>query len=220
MPKVLKPTSERYSMILPETTHTHVKFLFLDVNQPCTVLGKTVELGILLNASEFCDIIPTTQLGKFFKFSVTRGNQTGVVFFSERMSGFLSEVSNIQFDDTFYTVPKQFTKMWTIIVSVGRHTLPAIHCLMSGKSQDLYQALLDNIFSKIPNFRPSMSDWEQAPRNAIKEVLPLIKNYGCWFHFTQRIWAKTQKIGLAEDFMHNQEVANYIRQIINIATSS
>ena len=142
---------------------------------------KTVEPGIPLNASEFCDIIPTTQLGKFFKFSVTSDNQTGGVFFSERMSGFLSEVSNIQFDGTFYTVSKQFTQLWTVFVSVGRHSLPAIHCLMTGKSQGQYQSLHDNLSSKIPNFIPvtSMSDWEAAPRNAFKEVLPLIKNYGC-----------------------------------------
>ena len=39
-----------------------------------------------------------------------------------------------------------------------------------------------------------MSDWEAAARNAFKEVFPHISNYGCWFHYTQRIWAKPQKI--------------------------
>ena len=185
--------------MLPETTHTHVKFLFLDVNQPYTVLGKQFEPGLPLKASEFCDIIPTTQLGKFFKFSLTSGNQTGVVLFSERMSGFLSEVSNnVLFDGTFYTVPKQFPQLWTIFVSVGKHTLPAIHCLMSGKSQDLYQALLDNLFIKITNLRPltSMSDCEHASRNAIKEVLPLIKNNGCCFYLPNASGPKRRKLHL------------------------
>ena len=71
---------------------------------------------------------------------MTCGNdQTAVVFFSDscKMKGFLSEVTNVQFDGTSFTVPVQFYQLWTIFVAVDRHTLPAIHCLMTGKSQDL-----------------------------------------------------------------------------------
>ena len=97
--------------------------------------------------------------------------------------------ANIQFDGTFYTVPTQFGQLWTIFAALGRHTLPAIHCLMTAKSQDLYKAVLESICAKIPQFKPvaSMSDWELAARNAIKEVYPLITIYGCWFHYTQCI---------------------------------
>ena len=31
-----------------------------------------------------------------------------------------------------------------------------------------------------------------------KEVFPHIKVYGCWFHFTQRIWMKTSKLALGQ----------------------
>ena len=87
---------------------------------------KTVEPKIPLNASEFVDMIHTTTFGKYFKFSVTSGDQTGVVFFSEQMAGLLSEVTNLQFDGTFFTVPIQFTQLWTVFVSVRRHSLPAV----------------------------------------------------------------------------------------------
>ena len=163
-------------------------------------------------------MIHTTTFGKYFKFSVTNGDHTGIVFFSEQMIGFLSEVTNIQFDGTFFAVPIQFTQLWTVFVSVGRHTLPAIHCLMTGKSQDLYQAVVDNIFSSIPHFRPlvSMADWEPAARNAMKKALLHLEMYGCWFHFTQRIWAKTQKVGLAQEFRNTQEIESYIKQLMAI----
>ena len=88
---------------------------------------------------------------------------------------------------TFYTVPVQFYQLWTIFITLGRHTLPAVHCLLSGKTQGLYKAVLENILINIPQFKPvaSMSDWEPAARKAFKEVFPHIRNYGCWFQYSQ-----------------------------------
>ena len=106
---------------------------------------------------------------------------------------FLTLITNVQFDGTFYTVPIQFYQLWTVFVAVGRHTLPAIHCLMTSKTQDLYRSILEN--SRL-NVQLSSAD---------------IKLYGCWFHFTQRIWLKTQKLGLSDSFESNPEVTKYIR---------
>lgn len=171
-----------------------------------------------LTASEFVDMLPTTSLGVHFKFSVRCEDQVGVVFFSDEIRSILSEVTNIQFDGTFYTVPVQFYQLWTIFIAVGRHTLPAIHCLLSAKTQGLYKTVLDNIIIHIPQLKPkaSMSDWEPAARNAFKEIFPEIINYGCLFHYTQRIWAKTQKLGLTDAFKNNPEIARFIRQLMAI----
>ena len=62
----------------------------------------------------------------------------------------------------------------------------------------------------------SMSDWEDAPRNAFRETYPQVKIYGCWFHFTQRIWAKTQKLGLVEGYGNKREIEKYIKQLMAI----
>ena len=61
-----------------------------------------------------------------------------------------------------------------------------------------------------------MSDWEPAARNSFKDVFPHIKMYGCWFHFTQRIWMKSQKLGLSQGFGNNHEMTNYIKQLMAI----
>ena len=53
---------------------------------------KMVEPKVPLGASEFVEIIHTTAFGKYFKFGVTSGGQTTVEFFSDQISGFLSEV--------------------------------------------------------------------------------------------------------------------------------
>ena len=85
---------------------------------------KTVEPRIPQTAFEFSDMITTTSFGKYYKFSVSVGNEIGVIFLSDQMNEFLSQVTNIQYDGTFFTVPIQFYQLWTILISVGRHTLP------------------------------------------------------------------------------------------------
>ena len=134
------------------------------------------------------------------------------------MKDILTRISNIQFDGTFFAVPIQFYQFWTLFVTFDNHTLPAYFCLMTGKEGQLYTAVLDNISSLIPQFQPKlcMSDWEPAPRNSMKEVYPNVKIYGCWFHFTQCIWTKTQKLGLVKSFREHQQLATYIRHLMAI----
>ena len=148
-----------------------------------------------------------------FQYSVTSENQTAVVFFSNEIRASLAEFTNIQFDGTFDTVPIQFYQLWTIFIAVGRHTIPAIHCLMTAKTQDLYRAVLESLITHIPAFKPvaSMSDWERGSRNAFKDVFPQIRIYGCLFHYTQCIWAKVQKLGLTNGFKSNPEISKFTR---------
>ena len=72
------------------------------------------------------------------------------------------------------------------LLTVDRHALSVIHCLMTGKYKELYKAIMINICGLLPELNPtsSMSDWEAAPRNALKEVYPNTNVLGCWFHFT------------------------------------
>ena len=134
------------------------------------------------------------------------------------MKTILPEITNLQFDGTFQTAPVQFYQLWTIFIAVDGHTLPAIHSLLSAKTQELYKAIFENIAIHIPQLKPvaSMSDWESASRNAIREVFPGINVYGCWFHYSQRIWAKTQKLGLSHGFKNTPEITRFIRQLMAI----
>ena len=108
--------------------------------------------------------------------------------------------------------------MGKIFMVIDRHALPGIHCLVTSKEQELYAAILAKIRSLIPAFIPltSISDWETAPRNALKEIYPTIQNSGCWFHFTQRIWAKIQKLGLVHSFHNHPETAKFVRNLMAI----
>ena len=102
---------------------------------------RTIEPKIPLTAIEFSDML--SSIGDHHKFTVRCGEQTGVIFFSDQMTTLLADITNIQFDNTFFTVPCQFVQLRTIFVAVGRHTAPVIYCLMTAKNQDLYQAVLE-----------------------------------------------------------------------------
>ena len=164
-------------------------------------------------------MLPTTSFGQFHRSTVIGiNNQIAIICFSDTMMDILTRISNIQFDGTFFAVPIQFYQLWTLFVAFDNHTLPAIFCLMTGKEGQLYTAVLDRISSLIPQFQPKlcMSDWEPAPRNSMKEEYPNVKIYGCWFHFTQCIWTKTQKLGLVKSFREHQQLATYIRHLMAI----
>ena len=100
---------------------------------------RKIQPIILLNAQEFSNMLSTTSYGEHHKFTVKCGEATGVLFFSNQITALLAEITNVQFDDTFFTVPRQISQLWKIFVSVERNTLPAIHCLMTTKIQELYQ---------------------------------------------------------------------------------
>ena len=167
------------------------------------------------------DISPTTTFGKFHKRTVSLNGQTALIFFSDKIFDLMPQMNDIQFDGTFYCVPRQFYQLWTIFVSVGRYSLPTIHCLMIGKEQGLYICILKSIRDLIPQFKPttSMSDWEIAPRNAFKDIYPEVHITGCWFHFPQRIWHATQKLGLVQSFNTKEDLSTFVGHLMAIPSS-
>ena len=122
------------------------------------------------NAFELESTLPGTLYGIHFQGSVVIGSDRAFIFFSNELIPMLVDVSEICFDGTFFTVPMQFYQLWTIFIVVNQHVIPAIHCLLTGKSEQLYDTLLSKIREIVPQFQPqnSLSDWEQAARNAIK----------------------------------------------------
>ena len=64
---------------------------------------------------------------------------------------------NMGLNAFFYTILVQFYQSWTIFVTAGKHSLPAIHCLMTSKDQEFYQAIFARVCSYNPNLQPKTS---------------------------------------------------------------
>ena len=79
------------------------------------------------------------------------------LFWSNLMFESLKNSDAINFDTTFYVVPKLFYQLFTIFLQEGHHSLPAIHVLMSKKSESLYDAVLQKVTELMPNFKPKLA---------------------------------------------------------------
>ena len=106
---------------------------FYEVESSMYRARRRMQPKIPLTADEFSQVLPGSSFDQHHKFTVLIDNNTAVVFASQKMVNLLSEVIHIQFDGTFYTVPLQFYQIWTIFVTVGTKSFPAIHCLMNSK---------------------------------------------------------------------------------------
>ena len=108
---------------------------------------------------------------------------------------------------------KIFLQLLTLFIEFNGHSLPALHILMTRKTENLYRAVLFSFHELLPNFIPTFAigDFETAPRNALKELFPSITIIGCWIipkRYMRKFknWARqyrTRKIKTLENGLDN-----------------
>ena len=160
------------------------------------------------SVQEFDALLQDTQYSAIHIQTVLHLDQAAMIFGSVRMLDSLKESTDMQYDTTFKVVPKLFFQLFTIFVSINRHVLPALHILMTNKSEKLYNAVITTVQQLLPTFNPSFAigDFELAPKNSFTKVFPHITIIGCWFHYTKAIYDKSKRM----------DYQNYIREIKNL----
>ena len=56
-----------------------------------------------------------------------------------------------------------------------------------------------------------ITDFEQASISAFKDAFPNIKTTGCFFHLSQSVWRKVQKVGLQQRYGQDADFATRVR---------
>ena len=135
----------------------------------------------------------------------------------------LRKVNRIRIDGTFKIIRQPFYQLVSLhaYVKYGhrRRSMPLGYIIMSGKTQADYIDIFRKIKSKVEedgtvwNLQAAMLDFELGLRNSLKKVWPNIRLSGCWFHYTQAIWRKVQKLGL-EKVYHQRFGAKFIKRIM------
>ena len=69
------------------------------------------------SAGEFCEILTTTTFAVNIKSTINLEDHIAVILFSDKLYDLLADITNIQFDGTFYTLPKQFSNWGPIYFS-------------------------------------------------------------------------------------------------------
>ena len=143
---------------------------------------------------EFSQILLNSPFSKNHRLSIREGNRSAVVFATDLLLSKLIEVENIHFDVTFKVVPHLFYQLFTIFIQYKGHAIPALHILMTNKSEELHTAVLSELPAYIPEFQPlfALCDFEKASRNSFVAIFPHITLIVCWFHFTKAIYDKVK----------------------------
>jgi hypothetical protein len=155
------------------------------------------------------------------------GQERILIFTTEDNIKHLSQAIYWIMDGTFKTVPKIFYQLYSIHAPVGTENnsriLPLVYVLMTGKSEELYQLLFQDLIEfaeeNYIQLTPSyiITDFEKAAINASHEEFPGVINKGCFFHLGQNGWRKIQECGLAVQYGNDEHFSLMLRHLFALA---
>ena len=108
------------------TSHGNLRDLFNDVTRSDPVAHRITfkkceslmfrarrssQPTIPKSAIAFCEQLPTTNFAMNFRATITLDERIAVIFFSEKIYDVIGDIINIQFDGTFYVVPRLFYQL-------------------------------------------------------------------------------------------------------------
>jgi hypothetical protein len=119
----------------------------------------------------------------------------------------LCRATRVHMDGTFKVCPVPYAQLFTICSfqhddevgyedSLNNRLIPRMYCLLSGKSQPVYEKLFQLIKDKAAQWNYDMEwvgamiDFEHSVINARTEMFPGIDITGCQFHFAQSIFRR------------------------------
>lgn len=111
-------------------------------------------------------------------------------------------------DGTFKSVPKPFYQLYTLHIDLNSDVnttslVPVVYALLPDKSKMTYtrffHLIRDVLGVTIKTFK---SDYEIAAMNAVKEVFPLVKVSGCYYHYQKAVWKKAKELKVNETSDH------------------
>jgi hypothetical protein len=157
---------------------------------------------------------------EFLLYDSGQSNDRILLFSTKFNLDILSQAQHWFADGTFKVVPKLFGQLYTIHGVKYNNVIPSVFILMPDKSQNSYERAFEALKNLQNNLNPSsiMTDFEQSSINAFKKSFPGIYNRGCFFHFTQNIWRKIQKIPeIRKKYSSDSDYSMSIRKIPALA---
>ena len=103
-------------------------------------------------------------------------------------------------------VPNFFYQLYSVHGHKNSHFVSLVYALLPGKSENVYQYLLDNIRSSCAYLQLQLKsqiihiDFQAAMHNNLKESFPEETIKCCRFHLGQAWWREMQTLGLCQDY--------------------
>ena len=146
-----------------------------------------------------------------------------IIFATKKDLEILCNSNCIYLDGTFKSCPDLFYQLFTLHAFVEGKQFPFVYVLLPGKTRILY----DRMFHMLKeacwncNFQMNpkkiMSDFESSLIPSIAIQFPGSKHKGCFYHFSQAIWRKVQSLGYQTEYLHNDQIRVFIREMMALA---
>ena len=146
-------------------------------------------------------------------------NEHALVFGMPSLMAEMQSKSEIHMDGTFQVVPKLAYQLLSIGFISHDHFIPALHILMTKKTEKLYVAVFEHVRGIMPNISPNLvvMDFEAAMIGAVSEVFPDTEIQGCFFHFAQAVLRKFRSLGLHAFFVRTLDARRFLRHNLSVA---
>ncbi|XP_071083866.1 uncharacterized protein [Haliotis cracherodii] len=142
-----------------------------------------------------------------------------LVFATDDQLRVLQSASIVYTDGTFCACPHLWNQLYILHARKGSITYPLVYALMPDRRTTTYQRLFAQLKVHIQHllnqpFNPEtfQVDFEVPAIRALQTEFQGSDIKGCFFHFTQAIWRKTQELGLAVGYRDNPLVEQCIRR--------
>ena len=151
------------------------------------------------------------------------GDRSGriIIFGTDTMSGLLRESPTWMMDATFKVVPSLFMQLFVMHAVKNEDVFPCLYVLMQNNEEQTYKRVFQVVGQEILGDDTSpttcIADFELAIHNAIKSTWEQAEVQGCFFHFSQSIWRKTQDVGLAALYVQDPEVRKRVKSLLSLA---
>ncbi|XP_067653191.1 ankyrin-1-like [Haliotis asinina] len=160
-----------------------------------------------------------TQDGRPFLLFSDGDDDKMIAFSTEEQLATLQSADTIYMDGTFSSCPALWSQLYIIHARNGSTMYPLVFVLMPDRQQTTYARLLRLLKDKVQELhnRPLQptrvqTDFELAAIRAIEREFPQAEVKGCFFHYCQAVWRKTQDLGLAVLYKDNPDVQRWIRR--------
>ena len=155
------------------------------------------------------------------QYVLYQNNNTGVlVFLTNTDIPQLVRASMTYVDGTFKTAPRPYGPFFTIHGERNDHGLKFASGLLLNKDAATYVEVFQAISNRVLQItnqpwalREMITDYEVAIMSAAENVFPGIIIRGCHFHFTQALFRRVQRLGLARAYRQNQHVKRFLQKV-------
>ena len=127
-------------------------------------------------------------------------------------------------DGTFKVVPSLFYQLYTVNILKEGVTMPMVYCLMSSKTNSTYTEFLSVLNNLVIEAHSRLEleigiiDFELAFITAFSDTFRGTRIQGCYFHFSQALWRKIQKIpSLRALYSAESSCVLHVKMLISLA---